>query len=470
MGGLNARITGLGLAACLVHASLCLGVEYADVVIKGVPHVKQKPDFCGEACVEMWLRKLGKDVDQDHVFDQGGVDPLKGRGCHTPELNAALKKMGFRTGRVWRGVKVAQAGVQLEALWKEVHADLMRGVPSVVCMRYEDKGPEHFRLVLGYDRNKDSVIYHEPAEAGGAYRTMSRAKFLKLWPLKYRQDQWTVIRFPLKAPAKIEGKTSTVFTNADYTQHIRRLKKKLPKGFTMVLQPPFVVAGDETARTVKRRSARTVKWAADKLMKAYFKRHPRDIITVWLFKDRASYLKHNLRLFNTRPTTPFGYYSSTHKALVMNIATGGGTLVHEIVHPFMAANFPDCPDWFNEGLASLYEQSGERQGRIVGFTNWRLPGLQKAIREKRVPSFRKLTATTTHQFYEMDRGTNYSQARYLCYYLQQKGLLRKYYHAFDANRRKDPAGYDTLKKVLGEKDMAAFKKRWETWVLGLRYR
>jgi len=46
--------------------------------------------------------------------------------------------------------------------------------------------------------------------------------------------------------------------------------------------------------------------------------------------------------------------------------------VHEIVHPFMAANFPDCPAWFNEGLASLYEQSSERDGKIIGLTNWRL--------------------------------------------------------------------------------------------------
>ena len=25
--------------------------------------------------------------------------------------------------------------------------------------------------------------------------------------------------------------------------------------------------------------------------------------------------------------------------------TGGGTLVHEIVHPFLRANFPECPAW-----------------------------------------------------------------------------------------------------------------------------
>jgi hypothetical protein len=79
--------------------------------------------------------------------------------------------------------------------------------------------------------------------------------------------------------------------------------------------------------------------------------------------------------FQSKPTTPYGYYSSTHKALVMNISTGGGTLVHEIVHPFIEANFPNCPAWLNEGLGSLYEQCGEVDGHIHGYTNWRLPGI-----------------------------------------------------------------------------------------------
>ena len=105
----------------------------------------------------------------------------------------------------------------------------------------------------------------------------------------------------------------------------------------------------------------------------------------------------------------------------------------------------------------------------MGLTNWRLAGLQTAILEEKVPSFEKLTSTTDHEFYTKDRGTNYAQARYLCYYLQQQGLLRKYYKAFRAARAKDPTGYDTLKKVLGKKDMDAFKKRWEAYVLKLKF-
>jgi hypothetical protein len=153
----------------------------------------------------------------------------------------------------------------------------------------------------------------------------------------------------------------------------------------------------------------------------------------------------------------------------MNIATGGGTLVHEIVHPFMRTNFPACPDWFNEGLGSLYEQSEDKNGHIHGRTNWRLPGLQKTIAAGTLLSFKDLAATTTDQFYNHDKGANYAQARYLCYYLQEKGLLVKFYHEFVAHAADDPTGYKTLQRVLGESDMAGFQKRWEAWVLKLTF-
>ena len=194
-------------------------------------------------------------------------------------------------------------------------------------------------------------------------------------------------------------------TAAEYAEHVRELKKKLPSDdFTIVVMPPFVVIGDEEPAEVRRRAKHTVQWAVEKLKAAYFEKDPDDILDIWLFKDKESYEENAEKLFHSKPDTPYGYYSSADKALVMNIATGGGTLVHEIVHPFVAANFPECPAWFNEGLGSLYEQSGEKDGRIVGHTNWRLPGLQKAIRKKRVPSFKTLCSTTTDEFYEKDRG------------------------------------------------------------------
>ena len=289
--------------------------------------------------------------------------------------------------------------------------------------------------------------------------------------LLYRLDpSLSKVLQPFNATVREVSPTSLkTFTEADFARHVEQLKKKLPSNnFTVIVQRPFVVIGDESPADVKEHSEQTVKWAVDKLKQDFFSKDPNEILDIWLFKDAASYEKNALALFGEQPGTPYGYYSSAHKALVMNISTGGGTLVHEIVHPFIEANFPACPPWFNEGLGSLYEQSGEVGGHIHGYTNWRLPGLQAAIKARKVPSFKTLTALDENGFYNEDQGTNYSQARYLCYYLQQRGLLIKFYREFHAHQKQDPTGYQTLQRILGVADMNSFKRTWETYVSRLR--
>ncbi len=443
----------------------------ASVLIEGVPHVQQKPDFCGEAVAAAYLEKLGKPYDQDHVFALSGMDPSRGMGATTRELAHALQQIGFDTGPVWHQVNAATAGEELAVLFEQLHADLVGGVPSIVCMHYDDapNTTEHFRLVLGYDHATDEVVYHEPAEGDGDYRRMPRSRLLALWPLRYAPDRYTVVRLRLRPTTLRDPPSFDGHSPADYAQHVHALKKRIAPHFTVKVQEPFVVVGDEDAPTVIKRAHGTVRWAVEQLKAAYFDRDPKHILDVFLFRDESSYRKHALALFGTRPDTPYGYYASDDRALVMNIATGGGTLVHEIVHPFIEANFPRCPSWFNEGLGSLYEQSGEREGRIVGLTNWRLAGLQRAIRRGNVPSFETLTHTSRRAFYDHDPGTNYAQARYLLYYLQERGVLRAYYHAFRAAHTADPTGFATLKKVLKRDDMVAFKADWERFVLGLRF-
>ncbi len=462
-------------AGHLFMGSLTAADALPSVSITGIPHVKQKPDFCGEACAEMWLRKRKATVDQDYVFDQSGLDPLLARGCYTKELATALRKMGFQVGPVFTTVPVAQAEAGLDKAFAQLHADLVKGIPSIVCTHFDDQPgtTEHFRLVIGYDRQADEILYHDPALDKGADLRMSRSMLLQLWPLKYAPDKWTLVRLRLDS-TKLPAATAAAkgeFTPADYAQHIMELKERLPHaGFAIVIQEPFVVIGDEKPKVVTERSEQTVKWAVDKLKRDYFSKDPTEIIDIWLFRDAPSYEEYTEKLTKDKPGTPFGFYSPTDKALFMNISTGGGTLVHEIVHPFIASNFPDCPSWFNEGLASLYEQSAERGGKIVGLTNWRLAGLQEAIGEASVPTFKELCSTTTNEFYNRDKGTNYSQARYLCYYLQERALLTKYYKDFNKNVDTDPTGYETLKTVLDEDDMADFQKRWEAEVLKLEFR
>ncbi|MHC4097054.1 MAG: C39 family peptidase [Planctomycetota bacterium] len=441
------------------------------VLIKSVPHLRQKPDFCGEACIAMYLKKLGYKVTQDDVFNLSDVEPALARGCVTKDMERVLKRVGFKPGIVWNKIDPRKSKDQLEAQWNILLANLRDGIPSIVCMHYDDrpKSPEHFRLVLGYDGKTNEVIYHEPAEKSGAYRRMKHRKFLSLWPLKYKKDRWLAIHMSLRAGKLSLPESPVGFTDADYAQHIMKLKPNVSKDFTIVLQKPFVVVGDEKPGIVRYRAERTVKWFVNRIRRLYFKKDPPGIYDIWLFKDDSSYRKHTKELFNNEPDTPFGYCSDAHGALIMNIGTGGGTLCHEIVHSFINSNFPDCPAWFNEGLASLYEQCSSRGDSVVGLTNWRLAGLKKEIQADTLPSFKTLLSTTSYRFYNMGKGNNYAQARYLCYYLQEKDLLVKFYNAFSTNVNKDPSGYETLKKILNENNMKDFKKRWEKWVLKLHF-
>jgi hypothetical protein len=243
------------------------------------------------------------------------------------------------------------------------------------------------------------------------------------------------------------------------------LRDKLDgQGFTILVEPPFVVVGDGTAREVKHIATGFLRSKVQLLEQDFFTKRPAKLIEVWLFHDEKSFRRGAKKFFNDTPDTPFGYYSPTASALIMNVS-GLGTLSHELVHPYMEANFPDVPTWFNEGLASLFEYPGERKGHIIGHVNWRLPNLKKQLRADTLPSLVKMLGTTTAEFYDADWDA-YAEARYLMYYLQEHGQLRDFYKKFLADT-KDHTGRTALEAVLGE-DLETFEPKWRKWVLALK--
>lgn len=462
----------VGAPGSLVAAEATGSSPYASVFLDGAPHVEQAPDFCGEACAEMALRRLGVDVTQDEVFAVSGVDPALGRGVVTDELKRALERLGFDVGPAWRSFPAREERVRVEAEWRALHADLARGVPSIVCMHYDDapNTTEHFRLVLGYDAKTDEVRYHEPAEPDGADRRMARALFLKLWTFRPTAERRTLIRLrldprDLRRPAP---RTQAGPTPAELAQHVRALKEKVRgERFTVAVVPPFVVIGDIAPAELRGYADGTVRWTMELLKKDFFERDPSELLDVWIFGDERGYRRHAKALFGDEPDTPYGYFSAKNHALVMNIGPGSGTLVHELVHPYMHTNYPDCPPWLNEGLASLFERPTERRGHLVGRVNWRLPTLQAAIRGKWAPKLERLLAMDERTFYDDDTGVNYAAARYLAYSLQERELLARFVR--DVIATKDATGLATLKKVLDTDDLTAFQKTWEAEVLELRY-
>jgi hypothetical protein len=457
-----------GMTALLL---LALGATPLESVhLDGFPFLQQKPDFCGEAAAEMALRRLGRDVTQDDVFNASGLDPLAGRGVWADSLRDALVNLGLRPGPVWYRVTPSRADEEVAAQFRALHADLRAGTPSIVCMHYDasPRTTEHFRLITGYDAATDEVVYQEPAEANGANRRMKRDVFLALWPFKKSSAKWTVIRLRLEPqgpPPPLVRPTAP--TPAEVSQHVQRLKETLPAGFTLAWEKPFLVIGNEAPEVVRARGRDVVRWTRDLLLQDFFERPPSKLEEVWVFKDAASYQHASRTLFHTEPTTPYGYYLSSRRAMVMNIKPGYGTLTHELVHPFMHENWPDGPAWLNEGLGSLFEFPGERAGHFIGQLNWRLPGVQAAIRNKTVPRLSELISTSTEAFYADETGVHYAMARYLCYWLQERGLLIRFVQRAQALKAVDGTGATALEEVLGGPP-DTFQKDWEAFVLALK--
>lgn len=424
------------------------------VQLDGFPSVTQKEDFCGEAAVEMALRRTGAALTQDDVFNVSGLSPLKGRGVHADELATALRALGVEPGPVW-----FQSDAQTQ--WRALYDDLARGVPSIVCMHF-DASPdttEHFRLVSGYDAATDEVIAEDPAD--GQRHRWKRGEFLKLMAFAPKSKKFNFIRLRVPAPARPpEVPVAERPSPAEVAQHVMALQPTLPKGYQLAWEAPFLIIGPDVKKGLG-----VVSWTKRLLLKDLFARAPSTLEEVWLFTDAPSYVRYSRELFRMNPDTPYGYYLPGREALVMNVRPGYGTLTHELVHPFVHENWSDAPAWLNEGLGSLFEQPQEREGHFAGGINWRLPHIQGALAARRAPTLAQLTALSDDDFYDDDTGVHYAAARYLCFWLQERGLLQRFVRRAFELKDADTA----LEEVLGA-PLASVQRDYEAFVMGLKRR
>lgn len=236
----------------------------------------------------------------------------------------------------------------------------------------------------------------------------------------------------------------------DCRDRAKELQAKLDDDCALIVRSPFIVAGDMTKKELESWYRRTIQPAAEAMSRSYFRVGPDEPITILLFSEERTYDQYALRLFDDEGVSVYGYYKPGIRTLVMNIGTGGGTLVHELTHALVDFDFPRIPTWFNEGLASLHEQCRFREdgSGIEGLVNWRLKGLKQAIEEERLAPLAELIEGS--DFRGEDVSLNYAQARYLCLYLQKKDLLVEFYSRFRGNFPHDPNGLTTLRELFSD--------------------
>ncbi|MCB9882449.1 MAG: hypothetical protein H6834_11720 [Planctomycetes bacterium] len=234
-------------------------------------------------------------------------------------------------------------------------------------------------------------------------------------------------------------------------EEMRAFLDELGPGYRVIIRDGFVVGSDLPEEELQSVVEGTLVGCTRRMQSQFFDHRPSWPMRVYLFANERSYGAGVRRLTGSAPTTPFGFYRSGLKSLVMNIATGTGTLAHEMVHAFADADFPRIRAWFNEGLGSLYEQSFRGRERMVGArTNWRFRGLMNAwVQRGSLPRLARLVNLSDQAFYRDDEGVNYALARSFCVFLQENGWLEAFYRGYRREHLEDPTGARSLEATVG---------------------
>ncbi|MBN1610184.1 MAG: hypothetical protein JW940_26390 [Polyangiaceae bacterium] len=254
---------------------------------------------------------------------------------------------------------------------------------------------------------------------------------------------------------------------ADVARRIDEAKRELgPSSGATVVQDVFVVAAP-SAGTARALARSVVKTALDAYFNGRFSRKPARAVSVYLFPSAAPYDAYCRRRWSSACISIYGFYLGEERKIVMNVGPGVGTLTHELVHPIIETDFPDAPEWLNEGIASLYEGFAlPKPGEIRGVKNWRYAGLMAALnspKRRDLVRLPRLFGMSDEVFRGQDEGLNYALARYVCLWLEQRNLLWSFYHGWRDNAASDRTGEEAFKKVVGMTPEEA-APRWERWV------
>ena len=234
---------------------------------------------------------------------------------------------------------------------------------------------------------------------------------------------------------------------------------------TAICRPPFVLGGDLTVSELEQAHRETILPTTRALSLMYFDHEPHEPICVLLFASESSYRQAAKRLDQRSVADYHGYYIRADRRLMINATTGAGTLAHELTHALAHFDFPNMPEWFDEGLASLYEESDFTADnlQLVGLSNWRLNFLINSLHHRNLESLESMLAARRIR---TDRqAIDYAQSRYLCLYLQQRQLLPLYYRKLKANAQRDPTGSQTLKEIFGVTALDDIDREYRNWVI-----
>jgi hypothetical protein len=198
-----------------------------------------------------------------------------------------------------------------------------------------------------------------------------------------------------------------------------------------------------------------------------FARAPDRAVTVYVFEASGPYGEVCARHLGVSCASDLGIYDPETREVFVDASAGVTTLTHELVHPIVHADFPDAPEWLNEGLGSLFEYPVfPRPGEIHGAKNWRYRRLLAALasaKERDTVKVDALFGMADGVFYGPPRDLHFAMVRYLCQWLDSRGWLWPFYAAWRDGVILDPTGEKAFARVTGMTPVEA-NGPWVEWV------
>jgi hypothetical protein len=142
----------------------------------------------------------------------------------------------------------------------------------------------------------------------------------------------------------------------------------------------------------------------------------------------------------------WGFYVPRRRLVVANIGASRGNLRHELTHALLDDDFPDIPDWLNEGLGSLYGSAVQTKKGFKFLVNYRLRHLRQALKAGLLPDLDELANSTRRDVYGLNSLAYYALSRYLLLYLDRRGKLEE----FITKLRQGPLTPNRQLKILKE--------------------
>jgi hypothetical protein len=243
------------------------------------------------------------------------------------------------------------------------------------------------------------------------------------------------------------------------------LAPTLPAGCRLIVRPPFVLSGDLTDDELDELYREAVVPVTAALWRSFYDRTPDKPVTIVALRSETSFHATAATLDGYEPLDYAGYTQRGQCRIVFNLATGRGTLAHELAHVLASFDFPDMPEWFDEGLAALHEDAAFSTDKLtlIGAANWRTRILQDALRRSELPT---LEATIRSDAFRGEgEGLNYAVVRCFCHYLQERGLISHFYRKFRGAANDDPDGIATLCALLGTRSLDDIDRDFRAWVV-----